>query len=173
MMKAGDMAGETRGDTARAVWPRHGARVGSHRSPILRGGAMMIHQLPVAIKGHHRTRLPADRVNEVVSFVPSTCENCQASLPTEPGPDDPQPRWHQTAELPPFPVVVTEYQAHARICECCGQVTWAQIPAEIAAHCFGPNLAATVSFLSGYCHDSKRNIEQIVQTGVWNESALS
>ena len=94
--------------------------------------------------------------------MPSTCANCQACLPTEPGPDDPEPRWHQTAELPPFPVVVTEYQAHARICGCCGQVTWAQIPAEIAAHCFGPNLTATVSFLSGYCHDSKRNVEQIV-----------
>jgi len=65
-------------------------------------------------QGHHRTRLPAERVNEVVRYVPQTCEHCQASLPDAPGPDDPEPRWHQTAELPASPVEVTEYQAHAR-----------------------------------------------------------
>jgi len=115
-------------------------------------------------KGHHRTRLPAERVNKLVPFVPEACEKCQASLPKEPSPGDPEPRWHQTAELPRIPVEVTEYQAHGRTCPCCGHVTWAEIPAEIRAHAFGANLTATISFLSGSCHDSKRNVEEIVET---------
>lgn len=42
-------------------------------------------------RGHHRVRLPADRVNAIVTYIPSTCTTCHSPLPVEPGPDDPEP----------------------------------------------------------------------------------
>src|SRR5688572_31362335 len=38
-----------------------------------------------------RTRLPADRVDTVVPLVPAHCERCQAALPPDPQPRDPEP----------------------------------------------------------------------------------
>ncbi len=70
--------------------------------------------------GPQRTRLPPERLKEVIRFVPQVCGHCQAALPAEPGANDPQPRWHQVAELPAAPAEVTEYQAHARTCGRCG-----------------------------------------------------
>ena len=115
-------------------------------------------------EGHHRERLPAERVNKIVRYVPKTCEHCQASLPENPGPHDPDPSWHQVAELPPLVAEVTEHQGHARTCLCCGKITHAEIPSEIQAHTVGPNLAAALSYLSGRCHDSKRNVQEIAET---------
>ena len=113
---------------------------------------------------HLRARLPAERLTEpIVHYHPKVCEACQHQLPAAPGPDDPEPRWHQTVELPEFPVQITEYQAHARTCPC-GHVTWAPIPQEIRAHVCGERLTATMSFLSGVLHASKRGIEEFVET---------
>ena len=112
-----------------------------------------------------RMRLPAERLTEpLVHYWPDICEGCQDDLPVAPGPDDPEPRWHQVVELPEIPVHVTEYQAHGRTCPHCGQVTWAKIPEEIRAHVCGPRLSATMSFLSGALHASKRGIEEFVET---------
>ena len=83
--------------------------------------------------------------------------------PAKAGPHDPEPRWHQTVELPEFPVQITEYQAHPRTCHC-GHVTWAKIPDEIRAHVCGPRLTSTMTFLSGVLHASKRGIEEFVET---------
>src|SRR5438046_4500383 len=50
---------------------------------------------------HLRQRLPAERLTEpTVHFLPEICEACQDDLPCAPGPDDPEPRWHQVVELP-------------------------------------------------------------------------
>jgi transposase len=113
--------------------------------------------------GHSRIRLPPERLKKVVKFVPKACEDCQAPLPKEPGPSDPPPTWHQVADLPPLVAEITEYQGHARTCPCCGHRTRAEIPPEIQAHAVGPNLAATLSYLSGRCHDSKRNVQEIAE----------
>ena len=43
-------------------------------------------------------------------------------------------------------------------------MTWGVIPPEVLAHAFGPNLAATLAYLSGCCHDSKRTVEEIGET---------
>jgi transposase len=113
---------------------------------------------------HLRVRLPAERLTEpIVHYLPHICAACQHPLPAEAGPNDPEPRWHQTVELPAIPVHITEYQAHARTCSC-GAVTWAPIPPEIRAHVCGPRLTATFSFLSGVLHASKRGIEEFVET---------
>ncbi len=114
---------------------------------------------------HLRLRLPPERLTEpIVHYLPDICEACQDDLPHAPSADDPEPRWHQVVELPEIPVQVTEYQAHGRTCPDCGQVTWAKIPDAIRAHVCGPRLTATMSFLSGVLHTSKRGIEEFVET---------
>jgi transposase len=122
---------------------------------------------PGAQPGHPaylRQRLPAERVQHVRRFVPKHCRHCQAALPAEAGPGDPEPSWHQVAELRRDPVVITEYQGHARTCPHCGVVTRAAIPAALKAHSLGPRLAATLAFLTGRCHLSKRALEEVVET---------
>lgn len=110
---------------------------------------------------HMRPRLPAD---EVIALVPETCEHCQHPLPAEPGPDDPEPIWHQWYRLPPKLVHVTEYQGQARVCPCCGEATWAVIPADIRAQSYDARFTVTLSFLTG-CHSvSRRGVEEIVET---------
>jgi transposase len=116
---------------------------------------------------HLRVRLPRERLTETtVHYLPEACTACQDDLPVRPGADDPEPRWHQTVELPEVSVRVTEYQAHGRTCPNCGELNWAKIPDDIRAHVCGPRLTATLSFLSGVMHASKRNIEEFVET-VW------
>src|SRR5690349_14451209 len=49
-----------------------------------------------------KRRLPPERLQKVVTFVPGRCDRCQEALPPHPGLDDPEPSWHQVAELPPL-----------------------------------------------------------------------
>jgi transposase len=67
-------------------------------------------------------------------------------------------------ELREFPVEVTEHLAHGRTCAHCGHVTWGQTPPDVRAHVCGPRLTATLSYLSGVMHASKRSIEEFVET---------
>src|SRR5512135_3725295 len=90
--------------------------------------------------GHHRQRLPAERVNHVVRYVPPTCLRCHRPLPDEPAPHDPEPQWHQVAELPEIAAVVTEYQGHSRTCPECGLLNCAEIPPEVRVPVIGPRL---------------------------------
>jgi transposase len=115
-------------------------------------------------KGHQRARLPADRVSHTIALLPTRCEKCACPLPQAPQPGDPGPTWHQVAELPRSPVVVTEFQGHARACPCCRHVTREPIPQEITQDAFGPRLAATLSYLAGCQHVSKRGLEEVVET---------
>ena len=103
-------------------------------------------------------------MNQVIRYVPPHCERCRASLPQEAGPHDPEPTWHQVAELPAVLAEVTEHQGHARTCPHCGHLTWGRIPPEILAHAFGSKFTATLAFLSGCCHDSKRTVAEIAET---------
>jgi transposase len=84
-------------------------------------------------------------------------------LPAEPGPDDPEPTWHQVAELPPLAARITEHQGHARICPCCGTLNHAAIPAASRGHTLGPRPAAVMAYRSGARHDSKRGVEEVVE----------
>src|SRR5947209_19925812 len=60
-------------------------------------------------KGHQRLRLPRERVQHVIPLIPSHCESCRTPLPQQPSADDPEPVWHQFAELPKVQAVVTEF----------------------------------------------------------------
>jgi transposase len=113
---------------------------------------------------HLKEVLPPERVTCTIQLLPDECAHCHAPLPAQASSDDPEPKRFQTLELPPITVVVTEYQAHARTCPCCGEVTEAVIPADIRAHSIGPRLTATLSYLTG-CHGlSKRDVEEIAET---------
>src|SRR5512147_321622 len=87
--------------------------------------------------GHHRERLSAERVNQVIRYVPTTCLRCHSPLPDEPAPHDPEPQWHQVAELPEIAAVLTEHQAHSRTCPECSRVNCAEIPTTVRAHVIG------------------------------------
>jgi transposase len=113
---------------------------------------------------YQRVRLPAERLQHIIQHVPKRCRACHHPLPAEPRPGDPEPHWHQVAELPDLTALVTEHQGHARACPGCGVVTRQPIPAEIRAHGFGPRLTAVMAYLSGARHDSKRGVEEIVET---------
>jgi transposase len=112
---------------------------------------------------HLKTLFPPEQVTQIVPIMPEVCSGCREPLPCKAGPNDPEPKRHQVAELPPIVIEVTEYQAHGRMCSC-GVVTQAVIPAEIRAHSVGPALTATLSYFSG-CHGvSKRGVEEIADT---------
>src|SRR5947208_458889 len=109
---------------------------------------------------HLKQLLPPDRVTRTEAIVPAICHGCQAPLPHAAGPGDPELKRFQVVELPPIVATVTEYQAHARTCPCCGMLTQATIPAALRAHSVGPRLTATLSYFSG-CHGvSKLDIEE-------------
>jgi transposase len=112
---------------------------------------------------HLRQRLPPERLHKIVTFVPERCTRCAAPLPVEAGPEDPEPSWHQVAELPPTAAAVTEYQGHYRTCPGCGQVNHAAIPQDIKAHGVGPRLAATLAYLAGNHRVSKRGLGEITE----------
>ena len=107
--------------------------------------------------------MPPERVNKVVVHRPEICAGCDSPLPVEAGPGDPEPTWHQVAEVPKQAAIVTEHQGHSRTCPCCGLLNQAAIPAEIRAHVFGPRLAANRSYLSGRFHLGKRSVREFVE----------
>jgi transposase len=111
-----------------------------------------------------RLRLPRQRLQHLIPLVPTTCEACQHALPSQPGPDDPPPTWHQVVELPRVLAVVTEFQGHYRTCPCCGRLNHHPIPADIKADTFGPRCAATLAYLQGSQQVSTRGLEDIVET---------
>lgn len=113
---------------------------------------------------HLKQLLPPERVNHTIVVVPDECSHCQTPLPQVAGAKDLPPSRHQIVELPVIRATVTEYQAHARTCPCCGAINWATLPAEIRQHSIGPGLAAHMAYLAG-CHQvGKRGIEEIIET---------
>jgi len=110
-----------------------------------------------------KTLVPPERVNHVVPYVPERCAKCDKSLPLKKGPKDPEPKRHQVAELPPVMVQITEHQAHGRTCPCCGEVTWATVPAEVRAYSVGAKFTAFMGLLAGVHGVSKRGIEELME----------
>lgn len=110
---------------------------------------------------HLKQPLPPERVRQTHHLVPHHCHQCQAPLPAQPQPGDPEPTRFQRIELPRLAAYAIEYQGHARTCPACGEVTRAVIPAGLRAHSVGPRLTATLSYLTG-CHGlSQRAVEEI------------
>jgi transposase len=111
-----------------------------------------------------RIRLPPNRVGHTIHLIPDRCGRCKAPLPNEAGTNDPEPTWHQVAELPRIAAVITEYQGHARTCQGCGHVTREEIPGELRTDVIGERLGAAMSYLAACPHVSKRGVEEVVET---------
>lgn len=110
-----------------------------------------------------RSRLPADRVTEVVRHLPGACECCLAGLPADPRPGDPEPSWHQVVNLPEVRAEVVEHQGHSRVCPNCDHLNHRAIPAEIKADSIGVDLAALLAYLRTL-KVSLRGIEELVES---------
>jgi transposase len=110
-----------------------------------------------------RQLLPPERVTCTHDFRPQRCHACDAALPADPSPADPEPLRFQVIDLPDVAATVTEYRGHARACPGCGAVTRAAIPAAVRAHAVGPRLTAVLSYLTG-CHGlSRRAAEEVAE----------
>jgi transposase len=109
---------------------------------------------------HLKKWLPQERVTTVLPYSPEWCARCERSLAAIP--NDPSPTIHQVAELPKILAEIAEHRGHSRTCPC-GHVTHAAIPAEVRAHTLGPNLTASLVYLSGVHGMSKRGIEETVE----------
>jgi len=106
--------------------------------------------------GHHRALV--DEVDEVIVYKPIQCERCGALLLGE----DPAPYRHQVTELPIVQPTVTEYQVHELTCSCCGQRNRGELPPEIAASQFGPNVISLAGYVMGRFRLSKRQAADLL-----------
>src|SRR4051812_36332025 len=100
--------------------------------------------------GHARQQrplVPPEQVKQTIPLMPPACRKCGQALHGE----DPQPRRHQVAEIPPVQAEVTEYRLHRLTCTACGTRTCASLPAGVATRAFGPRLPALLAILAG-CH---------------------
>jgi transposase len=122
--------------------------------------------------GYHRVVIPQEEVTETQQYLSLECGQCGHKLGEAPQPGDPPPRLHQVVELPEIRVKVIQYQAHGRVCPCCGAVTWGEIPSELRRYAFGPKLTALLVYLCGQCHLSKRVIQEVVKGLLGVEIAL-
>jgi transposase len=64
-------------------------------------------------------------------------------------------------ELPEIKPHVTEHRAHALRCDDCGAVTAQALPDSALLHGFGPRLSGLITYLSGRCRLSKRQIVEL------------
>jgi transposase len=107
-------------------------------------------------RGHHRALV--DEVDGVVVYKPTCCAGCGALLLG----DDPTPYRHQVTELPIVKPKVIEYQVHRLECPCCGQSNRGELPPEVAASWFGPNVIRLVGLLMGRFRLSKRQVTHLL-----------
>lgn len=110
--------------------------------------------------GHERQQralVQPEQVKQVVSLKPPACRRCGHDLRG----DDPQPRQHQVAEIPPFQPEVTEYRLHRLTCTECGTRTCASLPEGVPAGAFGPRLQAVLAVLAGGYRLGKRPIRRL------------
>jgi transposase len=110
--------------------------------------------------GHTRKQrplVPPEQIKQTIPVKPSACRHCGQALHGE----DPQPRKHQVAEIPPVRAEVTEYSLHRLTCTACGTRTSASLPVGVPAGAFGPRLQAVLAILAGGYRLGKRPIRQL------------
>jgi transposase len=101
--------------------------------------------------------VPPEQVKVTIPVKPSACRKCGHALHGE----DPQPRRHQVAEIPPIQPEVTEYRLHRLTCTACGTRTSASLPPGVPAGAFGPRLQAVLAILAGGYRLGKRPIRRL------------
>jgi transposase len=108
--------------------------------------------------GHRRPIAPVEAVDQVVVHRATHCSRCGALLLG----DDGQPYRHQMTELPSMKATVTEHQVYSVTCLCCGATTRGELPPEVAASQFGPNLVSLMALLMGCYRLSKRQVADLL-----------
>jgi transposase len=101
--------------------------------------------------------VPPEQVKKAIPVRPSACRKCGHALHGE----DPQPRRHQVAEIPPIQPEVAEYRLHRLTCTACGTRTSASLPAGVPAGAFGPRLQAVFAILAGGYRLGQRPIQRL------------
>jgi transposase len=115
-------------------------------------------------KGHKRELLPADKMDKIVDYYPSACENCAAPLNQESCAETSEPTRHQTFDLPQkIEPTKTEHRCHELGCAC-GHKTRAGLPAGIAQSQFGPRVHGAVAYLTSVHKIGRRGIVEIMNT---------
>ena len=110
-------------------------------------------------KRHTRALVPPELVRQTFEIKPPQCRGCGLALQG----DDPEPRRHQVAEIPPVRPDVDEYRLHRLACSCCGTVNRAELPAGVPTGPFGPRLRAILAMFAGSYRLAKRPIQQLVR----------
>ena len=104
--------------------------------------------------GHERALLPQDVVDEVIIYRPETCRNCGDRLTGE----DVAPYRYQVTDIPVVRASVVEHQVHCLVCARCQTPNRGQLPAEVAAGQFGPQVVSLIAVLMGVYRLSKRQV---------------
>lgn len=99
-----------------------------------------------------------EKVSQIIDVRPERCSACGAKLEG----DDPEPRRHQTAEIPPVEPTIVEHRLHALTCRRCRAVTKAALPEGVGPGAFGPRLSAFVALGSGAFRLSKRPLKRLL-----------
>jgi transposase len=108
--------------------------------------------------GHRRPLVPLEAVDQVVVHRPTHCGQCGALLLGDGG----QPYRHQVTELPCLKATITEHQVYSVTCLCCGATTRGELPPEVAASQFGPNLVSLMALLMGCYRLSQRQVADLL-----------
>ncbi len=69
---------------------------------------------------------------------------------------------HQKMEIPPIKAYVTEYHLYHGVCKSCGDRHTAELPEGVSPDLLGDHAKAIISALSGFYHNSKRDVQQIL-----------
>lgn len=109
-------------------------------------------------KPNRREMLPPERVTRRTAVKPSACKCCGGSRLRDSGA---QPRVHQVLEVPEVAPDVHEIRMHAAECNDCGATTWAELPADVPAHMFGPRLLALIGYLLA-ARTSRRQLREML-----------
>ena len=114
-------------------------------------------------RGAGRELRPEDQVDEIVDHYPDACGGCGRRFDF--GQRGPGGRFgrHQTCELPPISVIVTEHRTHQLRCRHCRARTSARVPEGIGASAFGPRLQAAVVTLTARHRISRRGITELAR----------
>ena len=112
---------------------------------------------PGGQSGHKYHGYELKTPDEVINVFPEAC-GCGAVLEI-----DPTFRAKQKIEIPPLKPYVTEYRLYQGVCHSCGIKKTACLPEDVPPDLLGNNAKAIISALSGFFHNSKRDVQQILK----------
>jgi transposase len=118
--------------------------------------------------GRGRELKRVEHVDHVIEVKPTACGQCGVLLLGE----DPQPVRHQVTDLPLVNPIVIEYRRHTLWCQACGGTTQAAWPVGMPTGRFGPQVQATVGYLTGRVGMSHREVQEVLAAVFHTEVSL-